>query len=178
MVWGFLGVGLSLLIPLKGTLNGSACQEILDYFMLLKIWEQFGDGPSLGLHRRVKAENGMSLKYVGNACEASQANTQILWQYSVSQKVGTVPCMPLCSFPLSLSVIVWEVRRPIARVLREECYPILVWCRILTIHLSWVFNARFYGLQAGQFNTWTLLLQRQAVVKDAVCGLLPEFCPP
>ncbi len=32
-----------------------------------------------------------------------------------------------------------------------------------------------FGLQAGQFSTWTLLLQRHAVVKAAVCGFA-MFC--
>jgi len=48
MVWGcFSGVGLGLLVPVKGTLNASAYQDILENFMLPTLWEQFGNGPSL-----------------------------------------------------------------------------------------------------------------------------------
>ena len=44
MVWGCSsGVGLS--VPVKGTLNASADQDILDNFMLPTLCEEFGDVP-------------------------------------------------------------------------------------------------------------------------------------
>jgi len=42
--------GLGPLVPVKGTLNASAYQEILDNFMLPTLWKQFGDGPFLFQH--------------------------------------------------------------------------------------------------------------------------------
>ena len=46
MVWGcFSGAGLGPLVPVKGTLNASAHQEMLDSSMFPTLWEQFWDGP-------------------------------------------------------------------------------------------------------------------------------------
>ena len=51
MVWGcFSGAGLGPLVPVKGTLNASADQDILDNYMLPTLWEQFGAGLFLFQH--------------------------------------------------------------------------------------------------------------------------------
>ncbi|KAL0194191.1 hypothetical protein M9458_012487, partial [Cirrhinus mrigala] len=51
MVWGcFSGAGLGSLVPVKGTLNASAYQDILDNSMLPTLWEQFGAGLFLIQH--------------------------------------------------------------------------------------------------------------------------------
>ena len=51
MVWGcFSGFGLGPLSPVKGNLNGSAHQYILDNAMLPTMWQEFGEGPFLYQH--------------------------------------------------------------------------------------------------------------------------------
>ena len=79
------------------------------------------------------------------------------------KKVGTGPFYPLCSIS-SNSLNVWEVRRPLAWVLEEECCPIVVWCRILSVQLYST------GERSGQLITQTLLLQSHAVGMDVVCA--------
>ena len=47
MVWGrFSGAGLGPFVRMKGTLNASAYQEILDNSILPTLWEKFGDARS------------------------------------------------------------------------------------------------------------------------------------
>ena len=51
VVWGcFSGAELGPLAPVKGTLNASAYQEMLDNSMLHTLLEQFGDGHFLFQH--------------------------------------------------------------------------------------------------------------------------------
>jgi len=63
MVWGcFSGAGLDPLVPVKGTLNASAYQEILHNFMLPNLWKQFGDGPFLFQHDCAAVYKSRSIK--------------------------------------------------------------------------------------------------------------------
>jgi len=62
-VWGCSsGAGLGPLVPVKGTLNASAYQEILDHFMFPTLWKQFGDGPFLFQHDCTPVNKARSIK--------------------------------------------------------------------------------------------------------------------
>jgi len=63
IVWCcFSGAGLGPLVPVKGTLNASAYQEILDNFMLPTLWKQFRDGPFLFQHDCATVHKARSIK--------------------------------------------------------------------------------------------------------------------
>ena len=58
MVWGCFGP----LVPVKGNLNASAYQWMLDNSMLPTLWEQFGDGPFLFQHDCAAVHKARSIK--------------------------------------------------------------------------------------------------------------------
>ena len=92
-------------------------------------------------------------------------------------KVWTGLCLPLCSIPSSFnSVNVWELRRPAAGPLGEECCSILVWCRILgaqqsrIVFVVWpLCCVKCFQLVKGL--DWGRPCNSHAVVIDEVCSL-------
>ena len=63
MVWGcFSGFGLGPLFPVKGNLNASLYQDILNNAMLPTLWEQFGEGPFLFQHDCAPVHKARTIK--------------------------------------------------------------------------------------------------------------------
>ncbi|KAK3516229.1 hypothetical protein QTP70_006376 [Hemibagrus guttatus] len=96
-------VGLGPLVPVKGTLNASGYQDILDNFMLPTLWEQFGDDPFLFQHDRTPVHKPS--RKMGKCKDLSEFDKgQIVMARRLDQSISKTAALVGCSRSAVVSI--------------------------------------------------------------------------